>query len=134
LAFYVVLYVLYCKKCKRRLYVINGRRMANGRRGLRGLQLMCCGARMKYQGRVRLVVPEEDYRALVEKRVFEPRELDVPLPLPRNFGGEYRSWEQVLKAYEAKTIKRPLKPKTAKAKSSARPSPDNPAVAGVFGG
>jgi hypothetical protein len=117
LAFYVVLYVFYCEKCKRRLYVVNGRRMANGRRGLRDLQLTCCDARMKYQGKVRLVVPEEDYRALVEKRVFEPRELDVPLPLPRNFGGEYRSWEHVFEEY---------------AKNAERP--DSPAVAGVSDG
>lgn len=118
MAFYVVLYVLYCEKCKRRLYVVNGRRMANGRRGLRDLQLTCCGARMRYQGKMRLVVPEEDYQVLIEKRFFEPRELDVPLP--RNFGGEYRSWEHVFEEY-AKNAERPERP-------------DSPAVAGVSDG
>jgi len=97
--YFVNLYTYRCTSCRRWMYVVNSALQRGGRDGHRARRRSCpyCGGLMNYKGKVRVVVPREDYEDLLSKKVLE----EAPIPLPWNMGGEFRSWAAVYKALRA---------------------------------
>lgn len=87
----VLIYVYFCENCRRWKYVVNNKGHRHGRKGEWKIVCRDCGHLMRYRGKVRIVLPYEDYAALVEKRVLEK----APIPLPHALGGGFRSWRAI---------------------------------------
>jgi len=106
MAYAVVIYAYFCRGCKKWLYIVNAKGSSRGR-GERGAKCSHCGRPMKYRGRVRVVVPREDYDAFLKARTFKR----APIPLPRSMGGSFDSWAEVGSVPEA--VAEPLEVGTA---------------------
>jgi hypothetical protein len=91
MAYAVLIYVYFCRSCRRWKYVVNNKGLKYGREGEYKIVCRDCGHLMKYRGKVRVVLPYEDYTTLVERKVLER----APVPLPRVFGGRFKSWRAI---------------------------------------
>jgi DNA-directed RNA polymerase subunit RPC12/RpoP len=77
MAYYIIFYAYYCKKCKKNLYVANAKFPSK-----RTPECPKCGSRTSFMGRVKALLDNfEEYRKIVEQRVYE--ELPVGGRRPR---------------------------------------------------
>jgi len=106
MAYAVVIYAYFCRSCRRWLYIVNAKGSFRSR-GEYFTPCSRCGRPMKYKGKVRVVVPREDYDAFLKARTFRR----APIPLPKNMGGSFDSWAEVGSVPEA--VAEPLEVGTA---------------------
>jgi len=80
MAYYIIFYAYYCKKCKKNLYIANAKFPSK-----RTPECPKCGSRTSFMGKVKVLLNDfEEYRKIVEQRIYEE--------LPVEGGGDRESF------------------------------------------